>query len=98
MEAVIQVQKGAPASLLVGTDVLPQLGYLFVQSTMEGEDTDLLGSGYGFQPNQGIKNISDSQVNKEHCDRPKGNCNGSEVAGLSNLFKRPSFQLDIKKW
>ena len=70
MEAVIQVQKGAPASLLVGTDVLPQLGYLFVQSTMEGEDTDLLGTGHGFQPNQGIKHISDAQVNKEHCDRP----------------------------
>ena len=55
MEAVIQVQKGAPASLLVGTDVLPQLGYLFVQSTMEGEDTNLLGSGHGCQLNQGLK-------------------------------------------
>ena len=87
MKAVIQVQKGAPASLLVGTDVLPQLGYLFVQSTMEGEDTDLLGSGHGFQPNQGIKNISDAQVNKEHCDRPKENCNGSEVAGTVQLIQ-----------
>ena len=40
MKAVIQVQKGVPASMLVGTDVLPQLGYVFVQSTMEEEDTD----------------------------------------------------------
>ena len=41
-ETLVQVQKGAPAKLLIGTDVLPQLGYLFVQSTMEGEDVDLL--------------------------------------------------------
>ena len=97
MEAVIQVQKGAPASLLVGTDVLPQLGYLFVQSTMEGEDTDLLGSGHGSQPNQGIKNISDAQVNKEHCDQPKENCNGSEIAGTVQLIQATKLPARHKK-
>ena len=28
--AIIQVQKGAPAKLLVGTDLLSKLGYYFV--------------------------------------------------------------------
>jgi len=41
IEASVQVQKGAPAKLLIGTDILPQLGYLFIQSTMEGEDLNL---------------------------------------------------------
>ena len=40
VETPIQVQKAAPAKLLIGTDVLPQLGYLFVQSTVEGEDCE----------------------------------------------------------
>ena len=44
IEAVIQVQKGAPEKLLIGTDILPQLGYLFIQSTMDGKDVNLLGS------------------------------------------------------
>ena len=44
VETPIQVQKAAPAKLLIGTDVLPELGYLFVQSTVEGEDFDLLRS------------------------------------------------------
>ena len=39
--AVIQVQKGAPAKLLIGTDLLSQLGYLFIQSTDE-DDCDML--------------------------------------------------------
>ena len=30
VEAPIQFQKAAPAKLLIGTDVLPQLGYLFI--------------------------------------------------------------------
>ena len=34
----IQVQKAAPANFLIGTDVLPELGYVFVQSTVAGED------------------------------------------------------------
>ena len=41
VEAPIQVQKAAPAKLLIGTDVLPELGYFFVQSIVEGEDFDL---------------------------------------------------------
>ena len=37
MEAVIQVQKGAPASLLVGTDVLPQLSYFLFRVQWKGK-------------------------------------------------------------
>ena len=29
VEAPIQVQKATPAKLLIGTDILPQLGHLF---------------------------------------------------------------------
>ena len=32
--------------MLIGTDILPQLGYLFIQSTMEGEDLNLLENKY----------------------------------------------------
>ena len=39
--AVIQVQKGAPAKLLIGSDLLSQLGYLFIQSTDE-DNCDML--------------------------------------------------------
>ena len=37
---MIQVQKGAPAKLLIGTD-LSQLGYLFIQPSDE-DDCDML--------------------------------------------------------
>ena len=97
MEAMIPVQKGASASLLVGTDVLPQLGYLFVQSAMEGEDTDLLGSSHGCQLNQGLKNISDAPANKEHCDQSKENCNGSEFVETVHLIQATKLPARHKK-
>lgn len=34
VEALVQVQKNAPAKLLIGTDVLPRLGFLFVRTEM----------------------------------------------------------------
>ena len=40
LEGVVQIQKGAPVDLLVGTDAQPQLGFLFL-------DTSL---GWGIQP------------------------------------------------
>ena len=39
---MIQVQKGAPARLLIGTDLLSKLGFLFVQTEQEEDDVDLL--------------------------------------------------------
>ena len=56
VDTPIQVQRAAPAKLLIGTDVLPELGYLFVQSTVEGEDFDLLRSK--------CNNSSDKQKNE----------------------------------
>ena len=41
MKAVVQVQQNAPAKLLVGTDTLSQLGFMFI-STGEEEDVDML--------------------------------------------------------
>jgi len=37
-----QVQRGAPAKLLIGTDLLSKLGYLFVQASQTGKDSDML--------------------------------------------------------
>ena len=40
--ATVQVQKEAPTKLLIGTDLLSQLGFLFVTTELEGGDLDLL--------------------------------------------------------
>ena len=64
-ETLVQVQKGAPAKLLIGSDVLPQLGYLFVQSTMEGEDVDLLRNEFD---SSSVMEESVSEVNPTEMD------------------------------
>ena len=48
--------------MLIGTDVLPELGYLFVQSTVEGEDFDLMRGK--------CNNSSDKQKNESEV-KPK---------------------------
>ena len=40
--AIIQVQKGAPAKLLVGTDLLSKLGYYYVQALEESNNRNTL--------------------------------------------------------
>ena len=47
VSAVVQVQKDAPAKLLIGTDLLPHLGFLLVQTEVDGEDVDLLEGSAG---------------------------------------------------
>ena len=42
IETVLQVQKGAPVDLLLGTDVLRQLGFALIQSPGDDGSTDLL--------------------------------------------------------
>ena len=49
--AVVQVQMGAPAKLLIGTDLLSQLGYLFIQTSIEGDDHDMLTATSGADDN-----------------------------------------------
>ena len=77
VEAAIQVQEAAPAKLLIGTDILPQLGYLFIQSTMEGEDLNLLRSK--------CNNSSDEQENASEA-QPEviGNCNTEETTNVAS--------------
>ena len=41
VEETIQVRRGAPARLLVGTELLPRLGFLLVCTGEGSEDTDL---------------------------------------------------------
>ena len=38
----VQVQHEAPTELLLGTDVLSSLGFVFLQTEQEGADIDLL--------------------------------------------------------
>ncbi len=42
VEAMVRVQKDAPTKLLIGTDILPQLGFVFLQTEIESADIDLL--------------------------------------------------------
>ena len=44
VEDVVQVQKDAPVQLLIGTDLLSKLGFIFLCSEPENEDKDLLES------------------------------------------------------
>lgn len=39
---MVQVQREAPADLLIGTDLLSKLGFLFLRTEIEEEDVDLL--------------------------------------------------------
>ena len=42
VQAMVQVQKDATAKLLIGTDLPPALGFIFLQTEFEGEDVNLL--------------------------------------------------------
>ena len=44
VEAVVQVQKDAPAQLIIGTDLLSKFGFIFLCSEPENENKDLLES------------------------------------------------------
>ena len=64
MESMLQVQKEAPVDLLLGTDLLPQLGFLLVQ--MKGKHmTDLLKPTT--QREAGIKEISNPEAERASC-------------------------------
>ena len=49
-KAILQVQKGAPVDLLLGTDTLPQLGFSFQQIESDGHTIELL-PGFDDTPN-----------------------------------------------
>ena len=77
VEAPIQVQKAAPAKLLIGTDILPQLGYLFIQSTMEGEDINLLRSKCNSSSDE-QEDVSETQP------EVIGNCDTEETTNVAS--------------
>ena len=65
--AVVQVQSGAPAKLLVGTDLLSRLGYFFVQASEDDHDLDMLATeSENTLGGQSIQQQDGS--NKERCD------------------------------
>ena len=67
ISAMVQVQSGAPAKLLVGADLLSQLGYFFVQASEDDHDLDMLASGSeSILECQSIQQQNES--NKERCD------------------------------
>ena len=78
---LIQVQKGAPAKLLLGTDILPQLGYVLIQSIMESEDLNLLGSEcHPSSGKQGNPSEVQPDVNVQYGE-------SKDVASKSNVIK-----------
>ena len=104
VEATIQVQRGAPARLLVGTDLLPRLGFLFVCTGQGSEDTDLLDSQV-LSGNLGIssRGVADRDQENSVCllrtARLPGVCAKiapiQESSGASYFFER-SFELGRK--
>ena len=68
--AVVQVQKGAPAKLLVGTDLLSQLGYFFIQTSEDSNDSDMLATESDITDNL-MESQSIQQQNKTN--EEKGN-------------------------
>ena len=96
-ETLVQVQKRAPAKLLIGTDVLPQLGYLFVQSTMEGEDMDSLRHEFD---SSSVMEESVSEVNPTEMD---ANCDHNiwpmvpEAVGTVHLIQTTKLPARYRK-
>ena len=68
-KAIIQVQKGAPAKLLVGTDFLSKLGYIFVQASEEGDDYDILNaSAHSSDEGENKVNVAVHEVTQQNVD------------------------------
>ena len=61
VETVLQVQKGAPVDLLLGTDILSCLGFTFSRLEKDGKSTDLLeelGSDMSISADKGVPGSS----------------------------------------
>ena len=71
--AIIQVQKGAPAKLLVGTDLLPKLGYYFVQASGESSNCNVLDNALDASVHKSDDRERKDEVtqgNVDNCDIP----------------------------
>ena len=69
VEAVVQVQNGAPTNLLIGTDLLPQLGFIFLQTEPNGEDLDLLQVKENCAPEDKVTQRSDPMPPHPNTDK-----------------------------
>ena len=92
--AIIQVRKGAPAKLLVGTDLLSKLGY-FVQALEEGSNCDALNAGACKSDDRkskiGVTVPEVTQWNVDNCDIPsisvlKSDSGDSKVDATNQIF------------
>ena len=72
--AIIQVHKGAPAKLLVGTDLLSKLGYYFVQASEESINCNALDASVDKSDDRERKvdaTVTEvTQGNVDDCDTP----------------------------
>ena len=63
--ALIQVQRGAPAKLLIGTDLLSKLGYLFVQASQTGNDNDMLNDDVSVSDNDSKVDVVPQEIQQD---------------------------------
>ncbi|XP_065888471.1 uncharacterized protein [Dysidea avara] len=63
--ALIQVQRGAPAKLLIGTDLLSKLGYLFVQASQMGNDNDMLNDDVSVSDNDSKVDVVPQEIQQD---------------------------------
>ena len=54
---MVQVQRDAPAKLLIGTDLHPHLGFLLVQTKVDGKDVDLLEGSAGGGKEETVQSV-----------------------------------------
>jgi len=64
---VLQVQKGAPVGLLLGTDILSHLGFKFSRLEKDEELTDLLVKAKSGLSTLVTKGVTDGSVNVGLC-------------------------------
>ena len=89
METILQVQKGAPVDLLVGTDVLFRLGFTFSRLENNGKLTYLLGkseSGLNVEVvKEATKSSAEPELARKYHTTSSGEVNSSDPPPSSSL-------------
>ena len=77
--------EGAPAKLLIGTDLLSKLGYLFVQASQTGNDNDMLNESVLVSDNKRDVVPQETQQNVEGTSEVKSSSleSGAIIGGSS---------------
>ena len=88
---VVQVQKGAPIDLLIGTDVQTQLGFLFLDSCPDGPAVDLLnGKVWSVSELQTPSVIPQLEKLTPPTETPQGISSECPVVRLINATRLPA--------